>query len=100
MYNVKVVLEKTDTALPTGKLFGHTNLTVTDSAGVAQSFALNGGESPAWTQLVAGLADGQSTYSAQDVDADGAALGDAVTATYTPAATTFPGTSGITITPA
>ena len=97
MYNVLVTLQKTDTALPTGIIFGHTNLDVTDSAGVKQSFALNGSETPEWSQVVAGLADGESSYSAQDVDSTGAAIGDPVTVTFTPAAVTFPATSGITI---
>lgn len=97
MYNVLVTLAKTDTPLPDGTIFGHTNLDVTDSAGAVQSFALNGSETPPWTQVVAGLADGASSYSAQDVDANGDAIGTPQTATYTPAATTFPATSGITV---
>jgi hypothetical protein len=100
MYNVLVTLAKTDTALPTGIVFGHTNLDVTDAAGVVQSFSLNGSETPPWSQLVAGLADGSSSYLAQDVDSTGAAIGSSQTATYTPVAATFPATSGITVTPA
>jgi len=100
MYNVLVTLTKTDTPLPSGVVFGHTNLTVTDSAGAVQNFALQGSETPPWTQAVAGLADGQSSYSAQDVDSNGNPIGSAVTATYTPTVATFPATSGITITPA
>ena len=99
-YNVLVQITKTDTALPTGVVFGHTNLAVTDAAGVVQNFALSGAESPPWSQLVAGLADGASSFSAQDVDANGAPIGAAVTATYTPAVVTFPASSGITVTAA
>ena len=100
MYNVLVTLSKSDKPLPSGVVFGHTNLTVTDFAGVKQAFALNGSETPPWTVTVAGLADGGSSYSAQDVDATGAAIGAAVTASYTPVATTFPATGAITVTPA
>jgi hypothetical protein len=100
MYNVLVTLAKTDTPLPDGVIFGHTNLTVTDSASAVQNFSLNGSEATPWTQTVAGLADGASTYSAQDVDSNGAAIGSAITATYTPTVATFPATSGITVTPA
>ena len=101
MYNVTVALSKTDTPLPTGgTVFGHTNLDVTDAAGVKQTFALNGSETPPWTVTVAGLADGQSSYSAQDVDATGSPIGSAVTATYTPVAATFPATGSISVTPA
>ncbi len=100
MFNVLVTLQKTDTALPAGVIFGHTNLDVTDSAGAKQSFALSGAETPPWSQVVAGLADGEASFVAQDVDSTGAALGDPTTGTYSPAATTFPATSGITFTPA
>jgi hypothetical protein len=100
MYNVLVTLAKTDTPLPTGVVFGHTNLTVTDSAGAVQNFALNGSETPPWTVTVAGLADGASSYTAQDVDAGGAPIGSPQTATYSPVAAMFPATSGITVGPA
>ena len=103
MYNVLVTLAKADTALPTGIIFGHTNLTVTDSAGAVQNFALNGSETPPWTVAVAGLADGASTYSATDVDSTGDAVMTAagpITTSYTPAAVTFPATSSIGVSPA
>jgi len=100
MYNVTVTLTKTDTPLPTGVVFGHTNLTVTDSAGAVQNFALQGSETPPWTQVVAGLADGQSSYSAQDVDSAGNPIGAAVTTTFTPTVVTFPATTAITVTQA
>lgn len=99
MYNVSVQITKVDTPLPTGIVFGHTNLTVTDAAGAVQNFALSGAETPAWSQVVAGLADGESTYSAQDVDGTGSPIGVAVSAKFTPAAAaTFPASSGITVT--
>lgn len=96
-YNVKVQLTKIDTALPAGVVFGHTNLVVTDAAGAVQTFALNGGETPAWSIAVNGLADGPSTYVASDVDAKGAAIGSAITVVFTPKSTTFPATSGINV---
>ena len=97
-YNVLVQLAKTDTALPTGVVFGHTNLAVTDAAGAVQNFSLSGSETPPWSQLVAGLADGASSYSAQDVDSVGNPIGPAVSTTFTPAVVTFPASSGITVT--
>ena len=100
MYNVLVSLTKTDTPLPAGIVFGHTNLAVTDSAGALQNFSLSGAETPPWTVAVAGLADGQSSYSAQDVDANGFEIGGAVTTTYTPVPVTFPATSSISVSPA
>jgi hypothetical protein len=99
MYNVTVQLTKTDTPLPAGVIFGHTNLTVTDAAGVVQAFALSGAETPPWSQVVAGLADGASTYVAQDVDSNGASINvAAVSVTFTPPVVTFPGTSAISVT--
>lgn len=100
MYNVSVTITNTDTPLPSGTIFGHTNLTVTDAAGAVQNFSLNGSESPPWTQVVAGLADGVSTYSAQAVDSTGANLGTAVTTTFTPVPKTFPAPTTITVTQA
>jgi hypothetical protein len=100
MYNVNVQLSKTDTPLPAGVAFGGTNLVVTDAAGVAQKFALNGNETPPWSQNVSGLADGTSSYSAQDVDTAGNAIGTGASATFTPAAVNFPATGGITVTQA
>lgn len=100
MYNVTVTLTKTDTPLPTGIVFGHTNLTVTDAANAVQSFSLNGGETIPWTTPVAGLADGPSTYLAQDVDSTGAAIGASVTTTFTPKAATFPASTAIVVLPA
>ncbi len=97
MYNVLVTLTKTDSPLPTGVVFGHTNLTVTDSAGEVQNFSLSGSETPPWTVTVAALADGQSSYSAQDVDSNGAPIGSPVTTTFTPTVMTFPATSGISV---
>lgn len=98
MYNVNVQLSKTDTALPAGVAFGGTNLTVTDGAGIAQKFALNGNEVPAWSQDVKGLADGESSYIAQDVDTNGNSIGTAVTVTFTPKVVNFPATGAIAVT--
>lgn len=97
MYNVVVSLTKVDAPLPTGVIFGHTNLDVTDSKGAVQHFALTGAETIPWTQAVVGLADGASNYTAQDVDANGRPIGAAITASFTPTAVTFPATRGITI---
>jgi hypothetical protein len=96
-YNVTVTLTKVQTPLANGIIFGHTNLSVTDAAGMAQQFSLNGSEATPWSVTVAGLADGVSNYSAQDVDSTGTAIGAAVTQSFTPVAATFPATSAITV---
>ena len=100
MYNVLVSLTKADSPLPSGVVFGHTNLDVTDAAGAVQNFSLNGAEIPPWTVPVAGLADGQSSYVAQDVDANGAPIGGPIRQTYTPVPVTFPSTTAINVSPA
>lgn len=98
MYNVNVTIVKTDTALPSGVVFGHTNLTVTDAKGIVQVFALTGAESPVpWSIDVSGLSAGQSTYLAQDVDVNGAAIGTSVSTVYLPKALTFPASTAITV---
>lgn len=98
MYNVKVTLTKVETALPAGIVFGHTNLVVTDAAGAAQTFTLNGSETPdKWSISVLSLSDGPSTYVASDVDANGKPIGASITVVFTPKATTFPATSGIVV---
>lgn len=100
MFNGTVALQKTASPLPTGIVFGHTNVVVTDSAGAAQTFALNGSETPPWTVSVSNLADGAGTIVATDVDATGAAIGTPISQAFTTAAPSFPATSGITFTPA
>lgn len=97
-YNVLVTVTKTDTPLPAGIVFGHTNLTVTDPPGTVQNFALSGAETPPWTQLVTGLQDGESVYSVQDVDGTGSPIGVAVTGKFTNSPPTFPASTGISIT--
>lgn len=100
MSNGIVALQKTTTPLPTGIVFGHTNVVVTDSAGAAQTFALNGSETPPWSVAVLNLADGAGTIVATDVDATGATIGSPVSQSFTTTAPSFPATSGITFTPA
>jgi hypothetical protein len=100
MANILISVTKTDTPLPTGVVFGHTNLLVTDSAGVAQTLAVNGSETPPWTVTAIGLADGAGTVVGTDVDATGATIGTPVTQSFTTGAVTFPATTGITVTPA
>lgn len=98
-YNVLATVAVSTTNLPTGVIYSHTNLTVIDSAGAAQNFSLTGAETPTpWAQAVTGLADGTSTYTAQAVDATGASIGAAATASFTPAApATFPLPTGISV---
>lgn len=100
MANILITVNKTPTPLPTGVVFGHTNLTVTDSAGAAQTLAVNGSETPPWTATATGLADGSGTVVGTDVDSNGNTIGTPVTQTFTTGAVTFPGTTGITVTPA
>lgn len=100
MSNILVQLIKTAAPLPTGVVFGHTNVVVTDSANGVQTFALNGSETPPWSVKVGNVADGAGTVVATDVDSNGATLGTPVTQSFTTTAPTFPSTSGITVTPA
>lgn len=100
MANILITVTKTDTPLPSGVVFGHTNLVVTDSANAIQTLTVNGSETPPWTITAIGLADGSGTVVGSDVDANGNLIGTAVTQTFTTGAVTFPATTGITVTPA
>ena len=101
MSNILVTLTKTSTPLPTGVVFGHTNVVVTDSAGAVQTFALSGSETPPWSVTASNLADGAGSVTATDVDATGATIGTPVTQAFaTTVVPSFPATSGITVTPA
>lgn len=99
MSNILVQVDVTVTPVPTGVVFGHTNLVVTDSSGVAQPFALNGSETPPWSQVVT-VADGDGTLSVTAVDTTGAAIGTPVSGKFTAGtvAPTFSAPTGVTVT--
>lgn len=96
MSNILITLTKTATPLPTGVVFDHTNVVVVDSAATSQTFALNGSETPPWSQVVT-VADGAGTVTATDVDSTGATIGTPVTQAFTSTAPTFAATTGITV---
>lgn len=100
MANILIQLTKTTTQLPAGVTFASTNLVVTDSGGATQSFSLNGSETPPWSVLVSGLADGNGSIVASDVDTTGATIGTPVSQSFNTGVATFAATTGITVTPA
>ena len=89
--------------VPTGNVaYAKTTITLTDSAGAAQTADVNGSESPPWTavfQNIAAVAGATGTVSAQDFDAAGTAMGSAVTGTFTEvgSALTFTPTNGVSV---
>jgi hypothetical protein len=82
--------------------FASTLITLTDSAGAVQTASVNGSESPPWSatfQNVAAVAGASGTVTAQDLDTAGAAIGAAVTQTFTEIGSpaVFPQTTAITV---
>jgi len=100
MANILIQLTKTSTPPPAGVTFAKTALVVTDAAGATQNFSLNGSETPPWSVTASGLADGNGTVVATDLDTTGATIGTAITQTFSTGTATFPATTGITVTPA
>lgn len=96
---IQIQIVKTATPAPAGVTFASTQVLVTDSSGAAQTFSLVGTESPPWG-VSATVAAGAGSVTATDLDSTGAAIGTPVTQSYTTTSvgTTFPGTTGITVT--
>lgn len=101
-----VVLTKNLTAtLPAGSAaYASTLITLTDSSGAQYTAEVDGQEAPAWTAEFPGIAQttgGKGTVTAQDQDASGVAIGAPVSQGYVDlagsAATTFPQTTGISV---
>jgi hypothetical protein len=90
-------------SVPVGNVaYAKTTITLTDSAGAVQTATVNGSESPPWTAVfsnVAAVAGATGTVSAQDVDAAGANMGAAVSATFTEIGTplTFTPTNAVNV---
>jgi hypothetical protein len=99
MSNVLVTVAVTTTPLPTGIVFGHTNLDITDSAGAKQTVVLTGSETPPWSAVVA-VADGQMNAVATAVDSTGETIGSPITGTFSAGtvAATFSAPSAISFT--
>lgn len=103
MSQATVTLTKVTTNLPAANAaFASTLITITDSAGVVQTASVTGVESPPWTavfQNIAADAGATGTVTAQDVDANGAAIGALVSQTFTEIGSppTFPQTTAISV---
>jgi hypothetical protein len=85
--NVATVLVTVDptAAIPAGNAAQkNIVLTLTDFAGVVQTANVDGTtESPAWTAVFSNVAAGLGSVSAQAMDTAGAAMGAAVSASFT-----------------
>jgi hypothetical protein len=97
---IQVQLVKTTAPLPAGNTFASTSVVVTDSSNAVQTFNLVGTESPPWS-FSATVAAGAGSITATDLNTAGAAIETPVTQAYTTtgaSGSTFPDTSGITVT--
>ena len=103
MSTATVTLTKVTTNLPaTNAAFASTVITLTDSAGAVQTATVTGVESPPWTAVfpnVAAVAGSTGTVTAQDKDSAGAAIGAAVSQSFTEIGSpaTFPATTAISV---
>lgn len=97
-----VLLTVTVTTLPaTSGAYKETNIVLTDSAGAVQKAVVNGTETPAWSAVFNNVAAGDGNVVAQAMDVNGAAIGAAITQTFTEVGSppaTFPAPSAITVT--
>lgn len=103
MSKVTVVLQKDPTAVlaPGAAPYANTVITLTDSTGAVQTATVTGTELPAWTAEFDSVAAGGGSVAAQDNDTAGAGIGAPVIQTFTDGGTggsTFPKTTGITVT--
>lgn len=96
-----VTLTVTVTALPAANAaYKQTDIVLTDSAGAVQKASVNGSETPAWTVVFTSVAAGVGAIVATAIDANGAAIGAAITQSFTELGSppTFPAPSAITVT--
>jgi len=99
---ITVTVNKADTPLPAGVLFGVTAISVKDNTGAQlPAVSVNGTESPPWTATFTGTPGPQEAVATiQDLDTNGNPIGDPITITETGTGgqpQTFPGSVGGTI---
>ena len=97
---ILVQINKVNANLPLANAaFAGTKITVTDSAGAAQTATVVGTETPPWSASFSDVAVGVVAIVATDLDAKGETIGTPITQNFTTnAPTQFPQTSGITVT--
>lgn len=104
MANILVQLTKAQSALPsTSAAFQQTVVVSTDGAGAAQTANLTGVETPPWSVVFQNVAVGAGNVVATDTDTNGTAIGTPITQAYNVTTagggpTTFPQTTGLTVT--
>jgi len=97
MRNIFVQLAVQQIALPDGIVFDHIDITVTDSAGVDSTQAVNGVESPSYQALFS-VPEGLTKAKAQAMDTDGNPIGPVLNGSLdVPSVATFPQPVGITL---
>lgn len=100
MSTATVTITKTNTNLPAANApFASTLVTLTDSAGVIQTVSLTDAPWVATFNNVAAVAGATGSVTVQDLDSAGAAIGAALTQTFTEigAPVTFPASSAVAV---
>lgn len=94
MLNVLITLSKTNAPAIVGQTFDHTVIEIKDSASTAiPAQAVN---ADPWQATFTGVADGEFTVTATDVDTNGNVIGSPLSQSFNLSApATFPQTTGI-----
>ena len=80
-----ITVSKTSSPLPASNAaFANTSVVIADATGAAQTFTLNGSETPTpWSVNVTGLAIGTGQIVVKDLDTNGSQIGSSITQAFT-----------------
>jgi len=97
MSKLTVTLSKQVLRAPSGITFDHTDIDVTDAAGIKASQAVNGSESPSWVGVFQIANEGKGSVVATDKDTAGNPIGSPITVEFDTLAGTFQATNGVSV---
>jgi|SRR5215831_1621496 len=93
--NIKLTIALAQTHPPTGVVFDHIDVTLTDASGSPQTQAIPGSTAPSVDVVFANVQDGKMTAMAVAKDTQGNDIGTPVTGTFDSSTGEFPAPTGI-----
>jgi hypothetical protein len=93
--NIKLTIDLAQTRPPTGVVFDHIDVTLTDSSGSPQTQAIPGSTAPSVDVTFANVQDGKMTASAVAKDNQGNDIGAPATGTFDSSTGEFPSPTAI-----